>query len=182
VLVDRLQRNVGLALSSWKKNRGGRQQEVGCPQQGARGGGSGQCRLALNPPRDALALAVGAALIDRDAWLHEGGMAAQGGNSPGKAAVERHGVWWQAERKQGRDNDGAKCDGSGFSFATKCGGDQGGLWRRTWDSRPVGTTGDRSANGGRRGCFRAVAPLDATPGVYWGFSPVGLGPGGLRSV
>jgi hypothetical protein len=63
--------------------------------------------------------------------------------------VERRRVWQQAEREQSRDDDGVKRDGSGFSFAMKCGGDKGGRWRRTWDCWPVRTTGDRSANDGR---------------------------------
>jgi hypothetical protein len=121
------------------------------PRWGAPGGESGRRRSASDPPRGAVALPAGAASFDRDSWPHDGGLASQGGSSPGTAAVERCRVWQQTEREQGRDDDGAKRDRSGFSFAVKCGGDKGGRWRRTWDCRPVGTLGVRSANDGRHG-------------------------------
>jgi hypothetical protein len=56
-------------------------------------------RSALEPPRGAAALPMGAASFDGDSWPHEGGLAAQGGRSPGTAAVERRRVSQRAERE-----------------------------------------------------------------------------------
>jgi hypothetical protein len=123
------------------------------PRQGTRGGESRWHRSASDPPRGVVALPTGVASFDGDYWPHEGGLVAQGGSLPGTAVAERRKVWQQVEREQGRDDDGAKSDGSGFSFAAKCGGVKGGRWWCTWDCRPVGTVGDRSANDGRRGGY-----------------------------
>jgi hypothetical protein len=73
----------------------------------------------------------GCSFVRRRFLAHEGGLAAQGGSSLGTVAVEQCREWKQAEREQGRDNDGARCDRSGFSFAAKCGADKAGQWRRT---------------------------------------------------
>jgi hypothetical protein len=133
-------------MSSWARTVDG----ASYPRWGARGGETGRHWSASDPPRGAVSLSTGAASFDRESCPHEGGLAAQGGSSPGTAATERRRAWQQAEREQGRDDDGVRCDRSGFSFAAMCGVDKGGRWRHTWDCRPVGTAGDRSGNGGRR--------------------------------
>jgi hypothetical protein len=142
---------------------------------GARGGESGRCRSASNPPRGAVALPASASLFDGDSWPHKGGLVTQGGSSPGTAAVERRRVWQQAERKQGRDDDGAKHDGSGFSFAVKCGGDKGGRWWRTRDCRPVRTaaTSRQTMGGAAATAWRAGEAWP--PGWALGRFDVGLG-------
>jgi hypothetical protein len=70
-----------------------------CPRWGTCGREIGCRRSALEPPRGAAALPMGAASFDGDSWPHEGGLAAQGGRSPGTAAVERRRVWRRAERE-----------------------------------------------------------------------------------
>jgi hypothetical protein len=98
------------------------------PRWGACGEESRRHRSASDPPHGAAALPAGAASFDGESWPHEGGLVAQGRSSPGTAAAEWHRAWQQVERKQGRDDDGARRDESGFSFVAKCRGDKGGRW------------------------------------------------------
>jgi hypothetical protein len=71
------------------------------PRRGTRGGESGWRRSALDPPRGAAALPMGAASFDGDSSPHEGGLAAQGGSSPGTAVAERRRLW-RARRRGGQ--------------------------------------------------------------------------------